>query len=33
MARIVIDNMNDALRGRQPSCLINTEVWKENGKK
>ncbi len=30
MARIVTDNMNDALEGRQPSCLINTDVWKEN---
>ncbi len=27
MARIVTDNMNDALEGRKPSCLINTEVW------
>ena len=30
MARIVTDNMNDALEGRQPSCLINTDVWKVN---
>jgi len=30
MARIVTDNMNDALEGRKPSCLINTEIWKEN---
>ena len=30
MARIVTDNMNDALEGRQPSCLINIDVWKEN---
>jgi len=28
MARIVIDNMNDVLEGRRPSCLINGEVWK-----
>lgn len=32
MARIVTDNMIDGLEGRQPSCLINVEVWKENGK-
>lgn len=31
MARIVTDNLNDALEGRRPSCLINTDVWKENG--
>lgn len=31
MARIVIDNLNDGLEGRKPSCLINNEVWKENG--
>lgn len=30
MARIVTDNMNDALEGRKPSCLINTDTWKEN---
>ena len=30
MARIVTDNMNDALEGRKPSCLINSEIWKEN---
>jgi glyoxylate reductase len=29
MARIVIDNMNDVLEGRCPSCLINSEVWKQ----
>jgi len=29
MARIVTDNMNDALEGRQPTCLINIDVWKE----
>jgi len=28
MARIVVDNMEDGLDGRQPTCLINTEVWK-----
>jgi len=28
MARIVIDNMNDALEGRKPACLINLETWK-----
>jgi glyoxylate reductase len=28
MARIVTDNMNDTLEGRQPACLINTDVWK-----
>lgn len=28
MARIVIDNMVDGLEGRQPTCLINTDVWK-----
>ena len=33
MARIVTDNMNDALEGRQPSCLVNTEVWKVNDEK
>jgi len=33
MARIVTDNMNDALEGRKPSCLINMEVWKANGEK
>jgi glyoxylate reductase len=33
MARIVIDNMNDGLEGRQPSCLINIDVWKEYAKK
>lgn len=30
MARIVMDNMNDALEGRQPACLINVDVWKAN---
>jgi len=33
MARIVVDNVNDALEGRQPASLINTDVWKENAKK
>lgn len=33
MARIVADNMNDALEGRQPTCLINLEIWNENEKK
>lgn len=32
MARIVTDNMNDALEGRQPSCLINIDAWKEDEK-
>jgi glyoxylate reductase len=33
MARIVTDNMNDALEGRQPACLINNDVWKQYAKK
>ena len=32
MARIVTDNMNDTLEGRQPKCLINIDVWKVNEK-
>ena len=28
MARILIDNLTDALDGRQPMCLINSSVWK-----
>lgn len=27
MARIVTDNMDDAISDRQPSCLINPNVW------
>lgn len=29
MARIVVDNMNDSLEGRQPACLVNLDVWKQ----
>jgi glyoxylate reductase len=29
MARIVVDNMNDGLEGRQPTCLINVDVFKQ----
>jgi len=32
MARIVTDSMNDTLEGRQPKCLVNIDVWKENDK-
>lgn len=28
MAKIAVDNLVDALEGRKPTCLINTEVWK-----
>lgn len=28
MARIVVENINDALEERQPECLVNTDVWK-----
>lgn len=28
MARIVTDNMNDALEGRKPTALINVDTWK-----
>ncbi len=28
MARVLVDNLRDALEGRQPSCLVNTEVVK-----
>jgi len=27
MARLVVENMIDAMAGRQPECLINTAVW------
>lgn len=30
MARILIDNLTDALEGRQPMCLINSQVWKND---
>lgn len=30
MARILVDNLTDALEGRQPTCLINAKVWNEN---
>ena len=30
MARIVVENMMDAIEGRQPSCLVNFGVWKDN---
>ncbi len=30
MARVLIDNLKDGLEGRQPSCLINTEVVVNN---
>jgi glyoxylate reductase len=29
MARIVVENMNDSLEGRQPTCLVNLDVWKQ----
>jgi len=29
MARIVVDNVTDAIEGRQPLCLVNPDVWKE----
>ncbi len=29
MARIVVENMNAGLEGRQPTCLVNTDVWKK----
>lgn len=29
MARIVVDNMTDAIEDRQPSCLVNPDVWKQ----
>lgn len=28
MAKIVVQNLNDVLEGRQPECLVNTDVWK-----
>lgn len=27
MARLVVENMMDAMAGRQPSCLVNVDVW------
>ena len=29
MAKIVVDNMDDAISDRQPSCLINPDVWQQ----
>ncbi len=29
MARIVVDNIADAIENRQPSCLVNPDVWKD----
>lgn len=29
MARIVVDNIADAIENRQPSCLVNPDVWKQ----
>ncbi len=29
MARIVVDNLADAIEERQPSCLVNLDVWKQ----
>lgn len=29
MARMVVDNITDALEDRQPSCLVNPDVWKD----
>lgn len=29
MARIVVDNMADAIEDKQPSCLVNPDVWKQ----
>lgn len=26
MARVLVDNLKDALEGRQPSCLVNTDI-------
>mgnify|MGYP001580665373 FL=1 len=26
MARVLVDNLRDALEGRQPSCLVNSTV-------
>ncbi len=29
MARILVDNVGDALGGRKPTCLVNSDVWKD----
>ncbi|HCQ31317.1 TPA: bifunctional glyoxylate/hydroxypyruvate reductase B, partial [Candidatus Collierbacteria bacterium] len=29
MAKIVVDNIADAIENRQPSCLVNPDVWRE----
>ena len=29
MARIVVDNLADAIEDRQPSCLVNPDVWQQ----
>lgn len=29
MARMVVDNITDALEDRHPSCLVNPDVWKD----
>lgn len=30
MARILVDNIADAIENREPSCLVNNEVWRRN---
>jgi len=29
MAKIVVENIADAIEGRQPSCLVNPDVWQQ----
>ncbi len=29
MAKIVVDNLSDAIEEREPSCLVNPDVWKQ----
>ncbi|KKT30548.1 MAG: Glyoxylate reductase [Microgenomates group bacterium GW2011_GWC1_44_10] len=29
MARIVVDNIDDAIENKQPSCLVNPDVWQQ----
>jgi glyoxylate reductase len=29
MAKIVVDNIADAIENRQPSCLVNPDVWQQ----